>query len=168
MAIALASRHPVVVDGVVFASGFNVVPPVSRPFITVGSVINAHVSFGIAKSLAGRLFSAKKIDEQQKTEEAKHTFASHCEIVKIICVKEFPTPWPARTLIVVAGSGSIPDQISTALKLRDIGRKSNPATVAYRHRGMGHPWHYQAPQVFAQAVRAWIERESLPQGFEEL
>ncbi|KAL3418856.1 hypothetical protein PVAG01_09077 [Phlyctema vagabunda] len=83
----------------------------------------------------------------------------------------WPSPWPARTLIVAAGkSGILPtsDRQEDARKLMGIGRQETPRTVAITHPLMRHPWNRQAPLLFAQTARAWFEEDDLPSGFDAL
>ena len=41
-----------------------------------------------------------------------------------------------------------------------------PNCVARVAQGLGHAWCAQDPELFADAVRAWVRRESLPDGLE--
>ncbi|KAJ5109064.1 Alpha/beta hydrolase fold-1 [Penicillium angulare] len=84
---------------------------------------------------------------------------------------EWPEPWPARTLIVVAGKGGLipsADNPKVALRLLETGQRGNSETVAYVHPKMRHPWNRQDPRLFADTAVAWIERKNLPGGFEKL
>lgn len=84
---------------------------------------------------------------------------------------KWPSPWPARTLIIAAGrAGMLPtaDHPHDALKLRDIGREMNAETVAYTHPEMRHPWNRQDPELFARTAKAWFEKANIPSGFVEL
>ncbi|KAK9240838.1 alpha/beta-hydrolase [Lipomyces kononenkoae] len=90
------------------------------------------------------------------------------QAVPAIIESEWPSPWPARTLIVAAGkSGVVPsnDHPQDAIKLMGIGRLRNPDTIAFTHPAMRHPWNRQAPKLFAETARAWFEISS---GFEKL
>jgi len=81
---------------------------------------------------------------------------------------KWPSPWPAKTLIVAAGKrGFLPtdDNADTARKLAEIGRKGNEGTVAVIHHGMRHPWSRQAPMLFAEAVDAWFRGGEILEGF---
>lgn len=83
----------------------------------------------------------------------------------------WPSPWPARTLIVAAGkAGVVPsaDHPQDAIKLRGIGNEMNPETAAYTHPAMRHPWNRQDPALFARTARAWFEKGEMPEGFKEL
>lgn len=80
-------------------------------------------------------------------------------------------PWPAKTLIVVAGKGGVipsADSRESARRLLGVGKQGNEGTMAVVHAGMRHPWNRQEPGLFAEAVRAWIEGRELPVGFEAL
>lgn len=84
---------------------------------------------------------------------------------------DWPEPWPAATLIVAAGkSGILPtaDHPHDAKKLAEIGKQLNAETVAMTHPKMRHPWHRQAPLLFAETAKAWIEATELPSGFNRL
>ncbi|KAF4550760.1 Hypothetical protein D9617_16g015500 [Elsinoe fawcettii] len=84
----------------------------------------------------------------------------------------WPSPWPARTLVIAAGKGEwyLPswDNPHDARKLRDIGKERNPETTAVTHKLMRHPWNRQAPELFAETIRAWILSTTLPDGFQSL
>ncbi|RDL34619.1 uncharacterized protein BP5553_07747 [Venustampulla echinocandica] len=93
------------------------------------------------------------------------------QVVPPMIETTWPSPWPARTLIVAAGkSGILPssDRLEDARKLMDIGREKNVETIAVTHPLMRHPWNRQAPLLFAQTARAWFEGEQIPSGFEDL
>lgn len=81
----------------------------------------------------------------------------------------WPQPWPARTLVIAAGKGEwyLPsyDHPDDAKKLAGIGHEKNARTTAVTHPLMRHPWNRQAPALFAETARAWIEGEKLPDGF---
>ncbi|KAH0371698.1 alpha/beta-hydrolase, partial [Aureobasidium melanogenum] len=82
--------------------------------------------------------------------------------------EKWPNPWPARTLVIVAGKGGlIPsnDRPQDAKKLAEIGREGNIATRAVMHPDMRHPWIWQDPRLFAETVKLWFEQETVPAGF---
>lgn len=81
---------------------------------------------------------------------------------------KWPSPWPAKTLIVAAGKrGVLPtdDNADTARRLAEIGRKGCEGTLAVVHPGMRHPWSRQAPELFAEAVDAWFHGGKVLEGF---
>lgn len=83
----------------------------------------------------------------------------------------WPSPWPARTLIIAATkSGIIPslDYPEHAMKLANIGRQLNSETRAVQHKAMRHPWNRQAPEVFSTTVQAWIEGKNIGDDFVSL
>lgn len=84
---------------------------------------------------------------------------------------EWPSPWPARTLIIAATKGGIIpslDYPEHAQKLATIGRQLNNDTMAVKHSSMRHPWNRQAPELFAATVRAWIQKNKINDGFKRL
>jgi hypothetical protein len=90
------------------------------------------------------------------------------QIAPFIVTKMWPSPWPARTLIVAAGKGGIipsKDHPHDAFRLMEIGRQLNPETVALMMR---HPWNRQDPVLFAETARCWFEGKEIPTGFEKL
>jgi hypothetical protein len=93
------------------------------------------------------------------------------QIVPPMIEAKWPSPWPARTLIVAAGkSGILPtsDHSRDAVKLMEIGGERNPDTIAVTHPAMRHPWNRRAPELFAETARAWFEREEIPDGLKKL
>lgn len=81
---------------------------------------------------------------------------------------KWPSPWPARTLVIAAGrSGIVPsaDHPHDARKLAQIGQEKNRATKAVTHPDMRHPWNRQAPELFCATIIAWFEKQELPEGF---
>lgn len=81
---------------------------------------------------------------------------------------KWPSPWPAKTLVVAAGKrGLLPtdDNADTARRLAEIGRGVNQGTLAVVHHGMRHPWSRQAPELFAEAVDAWFCEGRVLEGF---
>lgn len=81
---------------------------------------------------------------------------------------KWPSPWPAKTLIVAAGKrGLLPtdDNADTARRLAEIGREGNEGTLAVVHHGMRHPWSMQAPELFVEAVDVWFREGKVLGGF---
>ena len=75
-------------------------------------------------------------------------------------LRGWPAPWPAKTLVVVAGKGGIipsNDSLEAANRLAGIGEQTNSQTRVAVHPKMGHPWVAQDPRLFADAVEAWLE-----------
>jgi hypothetical protein len=92
-------------------------------------------------------------------------FGLCCQIVPPMVATTWPSPWPAPTLIVAAGKGSIipsMDYHHDAVKLWNIGRELNSETVAVTHPGMRHPWNRQDPRLFAEMASTWLEGEEIP------
>ncbi len=92
-------------------------------------------------------------------------------IIPILTTSTWPSPWPARTLIVAAGKGGIipsHDHPHDAVKLMEIGRELNAKTVAVTHPEMRHPWNRQDPVLFAKTAQSWFVGEDIPKGFEKL
>lgn len=93
------------------------------------------------------------------------------EILNSSTPGQWPSPWPARTLVIAATKGGIVpslDYPEHAEKLASIGRQLNPETIAVKHDAMRHPWSRQNPLLFAATVRAWIENEQISEDFKRL
>ncbi|KAF8867270.1 alpha/beta-hydrolase [Acephala macrosclerotiorum] len=68
----------------------------------------------------------------------------------------------ARTCIVAGANGdSVQD---TEIKGRCL-IKGNPESRAFKVDGKVHAWDLQDPELFARGIRAWMEREELPQEY---
>lgn len=168
VAMRLVSEYPEVVDRAVFVSGFG------APSITPSS---AYLPYGVwlsqrAEWLMPRPWLRKLMDgaDLPRPNLSNCTLKLDREIFAPTDSK-WPTTWPARTLIVVAGKGDIipsQDNADAARQLAEIGRQSNPATIAVTHPEMRHPWIYQAPALFAAAVLAWFDKGEILEGFVKL
>ena len=167
IAIELAFKYPDCVESV-FVSGYEIYNVSPQTFMTVGGLesrLESLVPRGVIRWL------------MDGTDLPKPAFAPsqslRLAIAETMCIKDdqWPSPWPARTLIVAAGkAGLLPtaDHPHDARRLRDIGRKANEETKAVTHPDMRHPWNRQAPELFAKAVRKWIEERVTTKGFVEL
>ena len=164
VAIGLASSHPEVVNAV-FVSGFQAFG--SPQTIAKGLWLESRVQSAVPSSLVRWLMDGTDL------QPAKPSFSLCQAVAEGTCLKddEWPSPWPARTLIVAAGKGGIvpsADRPNDARKLRDIGRQANDETKAYTHPAMRHPWSRQDPKLFAETARKWFEEGTAPDGFVEL
>jgi hypothetical protein len=93
------------------------------------------------------------------------------QVARPMTSTKWPSPWPARTLIVAAWKrGILPsnDHPKDAVRLMEIGREENAATVAVTHFEMRHPWNRQAPELFAKTACFWFENREIPHGFKKL
>ena len=168
VALLLASQDPDVV-GSVFVAGFEMFPPTAlTPYVPYAAWAMTRVENCIPRPLIRWAMDGADIPRAD-------TNACTLELCRQIVAPEvppqWPSPWPARTLIVAAGKGGfIPtqDHPHDAVRLMGIGRELNAETVAYTHLGMRHPWNRQAPQLFAETAEAWFERKGLPEGFVKL
>ncbi|OAP54936.1 hypothetical protein AYL99_10636 [Fonsecaea erecta] len=66
-----------------------------------------------------------------------------------------------RTLTV---AGQVHDDVQATRRMAELLREGCPESKAAMIRGGVHTWHLQFPQLFAQAVTAWIENRHLPDG----
>jgi pimeloyl-ACP methyl ester carboxylesterase len=168
VAIKLASSYPDVVNGV-FVSGFEVFPQtVLTPFFPYAIWADHQIQNLIPRPLISWLMDGMDV---QRGEPGTCTIDLCRQIAPPMIETTWPSPWPARTLIVAAGkSGILPssDHPHDAVKLMGIGRKRNPETIAVTHPAMRHPWNRQAPLLFAETARAWFEGGEILSGFKKL
>lgn len=168
VAINLASSYPEVVDAV-FVSGFGIFPAtILTPFLPYATWASNRVENLIPRSVIRWLMDGTDIP---RGDMDACTLDLCRQIVAPMIEAKWPSPWPARTLIVAAGkSGILPtsDRPEDAVKLMEIGRERNPDTIAVTHPAMRHPWNRQAPELFAGTARAWFERGEIPDGFQKL
>jgi len=67
---------------------------------------------------------------------------------------------------VVAGGNQ--DDLSGTQRLSDMFRTGNEESRAVVLNGAMHMWCMQRPELFADAVKSWIEERPLPAEFELL
>ncbi|KAJ5200868.1 Alpha/beta hydrolase fold-1 [Penicillium cf. griseofulvum] len=168
VAIHLASTDPDVVNSI-FISGFGMFPRTSiTPYIPYAAWVMPRVENCLARPLISWAMDGADIP---RIDTNVCTLDLCRQIVLPETPTKWPSPWPARTLIVVAGKGGLvptKDSPRDAVKLMKIGRGLNEETVAYMHLGMRHPWNRQAPRLFAETAEAWFEHKGLPEGFVKL
>ncbi|CAG8254591.1 unnamed protein product [Penicillium salamii] len=168
IAIRIASKEPDLVNSM-FISGFEVFP---KTALTTYMPYVAWAMPRVENCLPRPLIRwAMDGADLPRTDTGICTLDLCRQIVSSGTPTEWPSPWPARTLIVAAGKGGViptSDHPHDALKLMNIGGELNEETVAYTHMSMRHPWNRQAPQVFAETAAAWFEHKELPQGFTKL
>lgn len=168
VAIRLASTEPELIDSV-FISGYEVFPKTTiTPYIPYAAWLMPRVENCLPRPLIRWAMDGADLP---RADTSTCTLDLCRQIVSPETPFEWPSPWPARTLVVAAGKGGlIPtnDHPHDAVKLMEIGRGMNGETVAYTHLSMRHPWNRQAPQLFAETAKAWFEREELPDGFIKL
>ncbi|KAN0091885.1 alpha/beta-hydrolase [Hyaloscypha variabilis] len=168
IAINLAGSYPELVNAV-FVSGFEIYPPTTfSSFAPYAIWFDQRVQRLVPNSLISWLMDGTNI---QGGESNSSTMELCCQIAPAMVGTTWPSTWPARTLIIAAGKGGIvpsKDHPHDAVKLMEIGRQSNPETVAFRHPLMRHPWNRQDPELFAETARAWFEGKEIPAGFERL
>jgi len=68
----------------------------------------------------------------------------------------------ARTCVV---AGLLDDGEKDCLERGKQLRKGNPESMAFKVEGKRHAWDLQDPELFARGVKAWLEREELPEEF---
>ena len=167
VAIELACSYPEVVD-VVFVSGFGVFQPsLFSTYLPQLFWLNQRIENRVPRSLIRWAMDGTNI--------RSGAIAPSLELCRQICgplqgqqEHIWPSPWPARTLIVAAGKGGLVpsnDSLEDAAKLAEIGQQANAHTAAYTNKRMRHPWSRQAPELFAQLAVAWFEEASVVDGF---
>jgi len=82
-------------------------------------------------------------------------------------LKEFDDGYPLimRALVVAGGNQ---DDLSGTQRLSDMFRTGNEESRAVVLNGAMHMWCMQRPELFADAVKSWIEERPLPAEFELL
>jgi pimeloyl-ACP methyl ester carboxylesterase len=160
VALRIASDFPQVVDNGVFVSGASTPIPVSdktaaSQYLPHAAWLSQRIEWLVPRPLIRSLMDG--------TDLPRPTLGNcSLELNRQIFAPEdskWPSPWPARTLIVAAGRGGLlptEDNADTARRSAEIGRKGNPETLAVVHYDMRHPWSLQAPELFAEAVDAWF------------
>jgi pimeloyl-ACP methyl ester carboxylesterase len=138
IAIRLASTEHVVDS--VFVSGFKFLPQASGAwYIPYAAWTVTRVENCIPRSLMSWQMDGADLP---RTDTNTCTLDLCRQIVSPETLTQWPSPWPARTLIVAGGKGGfIPssDYPYGAVKLIETGIESNIETIRYTHLGMRHP-----------------------------
>ena len=182
LAIYLAAHHPDVCTGTVFASGitlFSQWTPLQMrivPYIFyLQSAIPARI---LPQGLYKKWINISLDPAEPSYADEVGKAASQCASMKL-CGEIFETlakdqdvlPVKARTLIV-AGTKStktkFPDPVEDARFVVERMREGNKESKGMQVRGGSHPWDIQLPELFAGAVRAWVEGREMPDGIEDL
>jgi len=74
-------------------------------------------------------------------------------------------PLTMRALVV---AGTKHDDVEGTRKLGDMFRKGNKDSRAVKIEGGMHAWGIKWPDMFAEAVKAWIESKDLPEKLEPI
>lgn len=168
VAIDLASKYPSVVE-TVFVSGFEVFPRSAlSPYLPYIVWTMQRIENLVPRPLIRWLMDGAIIN---RVDTDVCTVALCRQIVSPMSPVRWPFAWPARALIVAAGKGGfIPssDHPHDARRLMQIGNELNKDTIAFTHLAMRHPWNRQAPMLFAETARAWIEGEEILGAFDKL
>lgn len=168
VAINLASSYPEFVNAV-FVSGFEIYPPTTfSRFAPYAIWFDQRIQRLVPRSLISWLMDGTDI---QRGEPGSSTLELCRQIAPVMLTTIWPSPWPARTLIVAAGKGGIipsKDHPHDAVRLMEIGNELNSETIAVTHPAMRHPWNRQDPLLFADTARSWFEGEQMLAGFERL
>lgn len=172
VALRIASDFPHVVGDGVFVSGASTPVPLADKTLTSqylphAAWLSQRIEWLIPRPLIRSLMDGADFPRQPL---ATYSLELNRQIFAPDDSK-WPSPWPARTLIVVAGKrGLLPtdDNADTACRLAEIGRKGNGETLAVVHYDMRHPWCRQAPELFAEAVDTWFSAGKVIEGFVRL
>ncbi|KAH8664652.1 Alpha/Beta hydrolase protein [Xylariales sp. PMI_506] len=74
-----------------------------------------------------------------------------------------------RVCVIAGGKMDQVDRVkSMGLAIRDGGGKKGLVNRVIIIRDGYHPWHFQFPGLFIAGVKAWVEGEELPHGYEDL
>jgi hypothetical protein len=74
-------------------------------------------------------------------------------------------PLPMRTLVVAGGRQ---DDVEGARRLGQVMRGGCDDIRACVMNGAVHAWNLRWPELFAEGIKAWIEKKELPVEFKEL
>ncbi|TKA81960.1 hypothetical protein B0A49_02537 [Cryomyces minteri] len=162
--VDLAWRRPDI-TGVVFVSGHNLYAlTIFTPLVPPLAYVVQYASDLVPRSVVRWAMNA----DLRRVKKGVLTLTLSRQIAATVVSDKWPELSPARMLIVAAKKGLTDGLIQDAVRLRDIERQKNPTSMAVQHTGMKHPWNCQDPELFAEAVKSWIEGRDLPKGFEEL
>lgn len=164
-ALRLASNHPDLVLSL-FVSGFQVYPTLSSPLAPYGLWTMNRFENSVPRPLVRWLMDGTDI------RSGKGPSLELCrQILRELGTQQWPEPWKATTLIVVAGKGGvIPsyDPPEDARKLALTAREGGAEVKALKHERLRHPWNRQDPRLWAEVTRAWVQGEEIPGRFTDL
>lgn len=171
VAAALASAHDELA-GAVFISGYELYPDMSPETMARGLWLQSRINAALPRSWMRWTMDGTDIPPDVH----KPTLQLCCEVAAPHTTRRGShsalTPWRARTLIIAAGKKDwLPtaDHPDDAIALRDVLHEAQDGkTKAATHPEIRHPWNRQRPELFANAVRSWIEDSILLNGFREL
>lgn len=162
IAICLAVNYPHVVRSM-FVSGYSEMRSPGAPLLPY-----LFWTMNYLESAIPRPFVRWLMDGADLRRTPGSSLSLCREIARTVNATPRLEPWPARTLIIVAGKGGLVpsnDNPEAARKLVKIGKEGNIQTVAYNHPSMRLPWNRQDPFFWATTVIAWVEGKDLPTGF---
>ena len=170
VAVAFASAYPDLAE-TVFVSGYSTFESMSTEIMARGLWLQSRLESWIPGPIVRWAMDGTDLRKQKGGAPTMEL----CRQISTPHTSSEPPgirPWSARTLIIVAGkkdllpTADIPDD---AKQLRDLlSPAQSGKTKAVTHMEMRHPWSRQRPDLFAEAVRAWIEEGVTPDGFVEL
>lgn len=171
IAIGVASIHPEIVNGAVFVSGYEVYPHLSSGGMApYGLWLLNRLETLIPSTVVSWAMDGADLQKNLQP-ESKNGLSLCKEIIRCLSGIDSwpPKPWPSRTMVVAAGKKNwyLPsaDRADDAKKLAEVGKCMNNSTVAVVHPLMRHPWHRQAPELFAEAAWIWFEEGRIKEGF---
>ena len=168
--LALASAHPSLAQ-TVFVSGYGTFSSMSPDTLARGLWLQSRIEGGIPRSwmrwaMDGTDFPSSPMPSLELCRQIATPHTPGKEGVAAL------KPWPARTLIIAAGKKDwLPtaDSQEDAKAVRDcLIEAQEGKTKAVTHPQLRHPWSRQRPELFADAVRAWVEEARVVDGFNEL
>lgn len=160
VAMHLVPRRPELILDVLL-TGYNLFPSINARFLASLFWCSAAVS-RIGSSNTATSSSTRPPDT---------SFAAWHSIADTLCNDKWPTPWPARTLIVAVGRPGFPqfgDSPPAAQRLCSIGRQGNPQTTVYGSVDLTHAWPVFNPELFATAVKEWFQQGTVPDFLERI
>lgn len=164
VAVHLIPRQPgLILD--VFLSGYNLFPSVNAPLLASLFWFQHWCQTILSRIASSRIATTSSIRSPDTS------YAAWRSITDTLCNDKWPSPWPARTMIVAVGRPGFPqfgDSPAVAQRLCSIGRQGNPQTTAYGSAELTHAWPILNPELFAIAICEWLQQGTVPDFLERI
>ena len=137
-----------------------VAPYILFPVVKLQSVLPDSVNNYVARRMGMRIPDGlhREIYANAKFSVVKQAYASIADYGE-------GCPLPMRTLVVAGGRL---DDVEGTRRLGQVLRGGCDESRAFVMDGAVHAWNLQWPKLFAEGIKAWIERRELPEEFKEL
>lgn len=184
LAIYLAAHHPEVLLGTVFASGISLFSSWSPLKMRAVPYV-----FYLISVLPGKIFPSwlNRRWINMTLSPASPSYVENvingrkdgdpnlklcCEMFETLAKDQRVKPVKSARTLIVAGTRSgrmyFPDPVEDARFVVERMKEGNQGSKGMQVREGSHPWDVQLPQLFASAVRAWVEGGIMPDGIEDL